>query len=92
MPDAGCDELSGGGIYHDGKPGQGNDATDYSRWMLRPQCKTPDVRPLNTLTGRWASESTTGSAGDRSSLVGKGRVIRPTSAEETVKVRFQACR
>jgi hypothetical protein len=30
MPDAGCDELSGGGIYHDGKSGQVNDATDYS--------------------------------------------------------------
>jgi hypothetical protein len=69
MPDARCDELSGVDIYHDGKPGQVNDATDYSPWKLRSQSKTPDVRPLNTLTGRWASEATTGSAGDKSSLV-----------------------
>ena len=48
MPDARCDELSGVDIYHDGKPGQVNDATDYSPWKLRSQSKTPDVRPLNT--------------------------------------------
>ncbi len=48
MPDAGCDEVSGEGIYHDGKPAQVNDATDYSPWKLKPQCKAPDVRPLNT--------------------------------------------
>ena len=30
MLDARCDELSGVGIYHDAKPGQVNDATDYS--------------------------------------------------------------
>jgi hypothetical protein len=46
MPDARCDELSGVGIYHDAKPSQVNDATDYSPRKLRSQCKTPDVRPV----------------------------------------------
>jgi hypothetical protein len=45
MPDARCGELSGVGIYHDAKPAQVNDATDYSPWNPKPQCKTPDVRP-----------------------------------------------
>jgi hypothetical protein len=48
MPDARCGELSGMGIYHDAKPGQVNDATDYSPWKPKPQCKTPDVRPGQT--------------------------------------------
>ena len=47
MPDARCDELSGVGIYHDAKPGHVNDATDSSPWKLKPQCETPNVRPLN---------------------------------------------
>ncbi len=42
MPDTRCDELSGVGIYHDAKPGQVNDATDYSPWKLKSQCKTRD--------------------------------------------------
>ena len=44
MPDARCEELSGGGIYHDAKPSQVNDATDYSRTLLL----APN---LNALTG-----------------------------------------
>jgi hypothetical protein len=35
MPDARCDELKGVGIYHDAKPGEVNDATDYSPWKLK---------------------------------------------------------
>ena len=46
MPDARCDELSGVGIYSDAKPSQVNDATDDSPWKLKPQCKTPDFRPV----------------------------------------------
>jgi hypothetical protein len=47
MSDARCDELIGVGLYHDAKPSQVNDATDYSPWKLRLQGETPDVRPLN---------------------------------------------
>jgi hypothetical protein len=35
MPDARCDEVKGVGIYHDAKPGEVNDATDYSPWKLK---------------------------------------------------------
>jgi hypothetical protein len=42
MPDARFDELSGLGIYHDVKPRQVYDATDYSLWKLKPRCKTRD--------------------------------------------------
>jgi len=42
MPDARCDELSGVGIYHDAKPGQVNDATDYLAWGLNSRCKPRD--------------------------------------------------
>jgi hypothetical protein len=46
MPDARSDELKGVGIYHDAKPGQVNDATDYSPWTLKPQCKTRRFGPF----------------------------------------------
>ena len=71
MPDARCDELSGVDIYYDAKPGQVNDATDYSPWKLKPQCKTPDVRPLEAPCRKVGQRRL---PRDRSSLIAKRRV------------------
>jgi len=73
MLDARCDELGGVGIYYDAKPSQVNDATDYAPWNLKPQCKTPDFRPVKAQPEGGQAEAPTGYI-----LAGREVAIYPT--------------